>query len=196
MMCGASACNRAAQPAQGDSVMVEVRGPDGRLRLQLARAGDNFGDERLSWYAGPTQSGRLQRLPNEAGTASLQGSRVGVRRTQDGGLVLSRNGHAHLNVERRGHTLRLGNGDGFASGSIQRDGTTATLSGPSGNLQAKAEVKPSGVVVSDANGAVLGSVVGKVGPEEALMAFVPALQPVEQALLLATDLPATKLVKP
>ncbi len=195
-LAGLPACKPKIEPAEEKAVMLELRGADGHLRLQLARAGDNFGDERLAWYAGPDVGGRLQRLPNQAGTTALEGHRVGVRRTQDDALVLSRNGSAYLNLERRGETLRLGNGDGFPTGRIQREGKTARLSGAGGELQAQAQLEGDRVAVTDRDGRALGYVVGAAGPEEALVAFLPGLQPVEQALLLATQLPASKLVKP
>ena len=156
----AASCKSERAPAAAQDVLVELRGPDGHLRLQVARAGDNFGDQRLSWYAGPQSGGNLQSLPGGAGTTSVDGTRVGVRRTQDGGLVLTRNGSVQLNVERRGSVLRLGNAEGFPTGRIQGDGKTARLDGPGGDLQAQAQLELRERIEEVARGVERGDAAG------------------------------------
>ncbi|MCG5051872.1 MAG: hypothetical protein KA712_02835 [Myxococcales bacterium] len=185
-----TACKQSATPAPAERVLAEVRGPDGQLRLQVARRGEDHGDERLAWYADAETAGSVQRLAGGAGTASLEGARVSLRRSETRALVMTEDGRVKFTLERRDDHLRVGDADGFPQGRIRRDGASATLHGPGGDLKAAAHVEGERVVVTDRAGTALGYVVGVPGPEEALVAFLPGLRPIEQALLLATPLPA------
>lgn len=186
------ACRERPKVAPADKVLVELRGADGRLRVQVSRNGDNFGDERLSWYAGPELGGSLQRLPGKAGTLSVDDTHLSFRRADNGDLAMTSNAHLRLTVDRRGDTLRVGDGDGFPVARIREEAFVARMHGPGGDLQASAKLEGDRIGVADRDGKSLGFVSGTTNPEQALLAFVPGLSAIEQALVLATPVPAIR----
>lgn len=189
------ACKERPKLAPADKVLVELRGPDGHVRLQVSHHGDNFGDERLAWYAGPEQGGNLQRLPGKAGTLSVDDTHLTLRRADNGDLAMTSNAHLRLSIDRRGDTLRVGNGEGFPMARIRQEADIARMHGPGGELQASAKMEGGRVGVADRDGKSLGFVNGTTNPEQALMAYLPGLSPIEQALLLATPVPAIRAEK-
>lgn len=193
---GVGSCKARPKLAAADQVLVELRGPDGHLRVQVARSGDNFGDERLAWYAGSDQGGTLQRLPGKAGTVSVDDTHLTLRRADNGDLAMTSNAHLRLTIDRRGDTLRVGNGEGFPLARLRQEGDVARMHGPGGELQASAKLEGSRIVVADRDGKSLGFITGTSNPEQALLAFLPSLSPIDQAMLLATPVPAIRAKKP
>lgn len=201
MVCGGlalalAACRSKPQPLPAEKVLVEWRGSNGQLLLQLGHSGDNFGDERLGWYAGPEHGGTLQRLPGQAGSASVDNAHLTVRRAHNGDLALTSNAQLRLAVDRRGDVLRVGNGEGFPVARVRTEGAVARMHGPGGELQASATHEGGRIVVVDRENKPLGFFTGALVPEQALLVFLPGLSQVEQALLLVTPVPAVKAVKP
>lgn len=191
-----AACRSKPRLLPADKILAELRGGDGHLLLQVGPSGDNFGDERLGWYGGPEQGGTLQRLPGQAGSVSVDNTHLTLRRADNGDLAMTSNAQLRLTVDRRGDTLRVGNGEGFPLARIRLEGDVARMHGPGGELQASAKQEGGRIVVMDRENKPLGYLTGSLGPEQALLAFLPNLAPVEQALLLVTPVPAVKAVKP
>ena len=185
-----------SKPRLAEKALVELRGSDGHLVLQVGHDGDNFGDERLSWYTGPEQGGTLQRLPGGAGSASVDDTHLTLRRAHNGDLALTSNARLRLTINRRSDGLRVGDGEGFPVARIAVDGQVARMHGPGGELQASAKQEGGRTVVIDRENKTLGFLTGTLSAEQSLLAFLPKLTPVEQALLLVTPVPAAKAVKP
>jgi hypothetical protein len=177
------ACRRPGQGAGAAAgATVEIREASGfaTFTLRATETGFVFVDHSTR------KEGRIVVEAGGALRAASDGGRmVEARAVASGGLELRQGELVRLRLSPDGAGFRLADGREIPRGRLRADGAAVFAHGPGGEVTAQARSEGGRVTVVDRKGAAIGFVTGRVTPAQAAAVFLPAIDVVERALLLA-----------